>query len=297
MTAAAARTVEWSGQGVSIGGIERQLAALRQVDAHEGAAPDLRTSVLTHVAWVPPEWRRAAEEVLEGLAERHPSRTIILYPDPKHRSSCLDARITLESFALPGVEQQVGAEVIRLSLCGMRAGAPASIVLPLLLPDLPVFLRWRGRPDFESGEFTQLVAAVDRLVVDSGEWDDPEEGMRGLTGFFERVDVSDLAWTRTVGWRGAIAQLWPDCAGTRELFVAGPRAEALQLSGWLRSRLREEIALRHEEADDIWRVALDGSEVAAPREEPRSASDRLSDELENFGRDRIYEAAVRAAIA
>ncbi len=291
----AARTVEWSGKAVSIGAIERQLAALRQEKAHEGAAPDLRTSVLTHIAWVPPEWHKAAEEVLEGLAERHPSRTIILYPDPKRRTSCLDAEVTLESFALPGLEQQVGAEVIRLSVCGARAGAPASIVLPLLLPDLPVFLRWRGRPDFTSREFTQLVGTADRLVVDAAEWEDPAVAMRELAGFFDTVAVSDLAWSRTVAWRAEIAALWPAVAEVRELAVTGPEAEALQLAGWLRSRLRREVAFRHEPAETVERIALDNREVTAPRQEPLSASDRLSDELEIFGRDRIYEAAVRAA--
>src|SRR5438034_10112366 len=64
----------------SIREIERELSSLR---ADPGAeTPYQRTSVMTHTAWVPPEWIEAAEDVLSGLAERHPSRTVVLFPEP-----------------------------------------------------------------------------------------------------------------------------------------------------------------------------------------------------------------------
>ena len=63
-------------------------------------------------------------------------------------------------------------EVIWLRLRGAMAAAPASLVLPLALSDLPVFLRWRGEPPFGAPHFEQLVDIADRLVVDSSEWDE-----------------------------------------------------------------------------------------------------------------------------
>ena len=57
----------------SVSEIDHELARLR-VDAESGQAFQ-RTSVMTHLAWVPAEWVEAAEDVLAGLAERHPSRT------------------------------------------------------------------------------------------------------------------------------------------------------------------------------------------------------------------------------
>ena len=60
----------------TVSAIEAKLAALRLGD--EGSR--LRTNVMTHIAWVPEEWVEAAEDVLVGLAERHPSRTIVLFP-------------------------------------------------------------------------------------------------------------------------------------------------------------------------------------------------------------------------
>ena len=46
--------------------------------------------------------------------------------------------------------------------------------------------------------------------------------------------------------------------------------------------------------DDEPRRGGDGREVALSRSDRRSPSDLLSAELENFGRDRVYEAAVSA---
>ena len=72
----------WDGTGVSLGEVNAALARLRAQTSQEGRPPSLRTSVMTHVAWVPPEWLDAAERTLEGMAERHPSRTVILVPRP-----------------------------------------------------------------------------------------------------------------------------------------------------------------------------------------------------------------------
>jgi glucose-6-phosphate dehydrogenase assembly protein OpcA len=248
---------------------------------------------MTHTAWVPEEWLDAARETLGGLAERHPSRTIILVPRPDEEDA-LDADVSLQCFPLLGEERHICSEVIELHLKGRRAEAAASIVLPLLLPDLPVFLRWRGRPPFGSDVLDDLVEVVDRLVVDSREWDAARAGLRSLEELFERTAVSDIAWARGLPWRVGVARLWPDVAGARELRVTGPESEALLLVGWLRSRLGRDVELAHEPADEVERVVL-GEDVPPPREPRRSASELLSDELDRFTRDGVYEDAVRAA--
>src|SRR5581483_1979731 len=142
--------------------IERCLDALQ---VHEEQA-EQRTSVLTHMAWVPPEWTRAAERVLEGLGPRHPSRTILLHPDPKARADRIDAAVEHECFVEGG--RVICAEIVRLWLRGSTAKTPASVVVPLQLPDLPAFLRWRGKAPFGRPEFKELVGVADRLIVDSG---------------------------------------------------------------------------------------------------------------------------------
>ena len=78
--------------------------------------------------------------------------------------------------------------------------------------------------------------------------------------------------------------------------MTGTAAQAWLLVGWLRSRLdRPDIALEHYDAETLTGVALDGEPVPLPPGNPPLPSDVLSDELERFTRDPVYEAAVLAA--
>jgi len=278
----------WHGEDVSIAGIEAELARLRGGTLGTTGQPHQRTSVMTHVAWVPPEWLDAAERTLEGLAERHPSRTVLLVPMPDGDAR-VDADVSVRCFGTGGVS--VCSEVIELRLRGSRAGAPSSLVLPLAISDLPVFLRWRGEPPFGAAPWEQLVQVADRVIVDSSEWE--ELRYEELAGFFEMTAVSDIAWARTYDWRVGLARCWPGIR-EQEIRVRGPRAEATLLRGWLHARLGR--AIRAVEPAGELAVRLGGEELRPPRVLEASPSDLLSAELDHFGRDRIYEEAVLAAV-
>jgi glucose-6-phosphate dehydrogenase assembly protein OpcA len=269
--------------------VERRLAELRVKHA-EGT----RTSVMTHVAWAPPQWEAAARKTLAGLEELHPSRTILLFPDAKRRDG-IDVHVDLKCFSLDGTSYEVCSDVIELRLGGRRRRVPGSIVQPLLITDLPTFCRWRGLPPWGEPELEQLVDVCDRLVVDSSEWRGLPRTYRELAKLFDRIAVSDIAWGRAVGWRGRLAAEWPEIRKIKKLSVTGPKADALLLAGWLRSRLRKQVQLTHRPSAELERVAIDGEAVAPPRGGPPSPSDLLSAELDQFGRDPIYEAAVSAA--
>jgi glucose-6-phosphate dehydrogenase-like protein OpcA len=278
---------DWTGENVTIAQIERELARLRDLSATEGGAPNLRTSVMTHCAWVPPQWLDAAETTLAGMNERHPSRTLILVPKPAEPNG-LDADLSLRCFPL-GTTQVCG-EVIQLHLRGNRTVAPASIVLPLVISDLPVFCRWRGEPPFGEPQWEQMADVADRVIVDSSEWD--ELRYAELEWAFPVTAVSDIAWARIYEWRVELAKYWP-AIREQEIRIRGPRAEATLLRAWLNARL--DRAIRPIEPAGEIGVRLGGEEIKAPRTPMPSPSDLLSAELDRFGRDPIYEEAVRVA--
>jgi Glucose-6-phosphate dehydrogenase subunit len=281
-------------EDVTISEVERELGELRAGSAAPGELPKLRTSVMTLMAWVPERWVEAATGTLAGLAERHPSRTILLFPRPDDERDALDAEVDLRCFLRGGEEQEVCSEVISIRLCGKRASAPASVVQPLLVPDLPVFLRWRGECPWGAAELEELVDVTDRLVVDSSEWPDVEWGYARLAEILDSVVASDIAWARTEPWRRAVAALWPDVADAKELHVAGPYAEAALLARWMTCRLKRQVELRHDPAGEIELVEVDGRQAIPSRFERTSSSDLLSDQLEIFGRDRLYEETIRS---
>src|SRR5207253_8967263 len=101
----------WAGMAAaltSVREIEREVATLRIAPGSD--VPYLRTSVMTHTAWVPPEWVEAAEDVLTGLASRHPSRTTVLVPDPEQEDG-LEAEVDVSVFPT-GEGRQIWAETI-----------------------------------------------------------------------------------------------------------------------------------------------------------------------------------------
>ncbi len=285
----------WTSEDVTVSEVERVLPRLRDEATAPGQAPNLRTSVMTHMAWVPPEWLDAARETLQGMAERHPSRTLLLVPHPEDDADRIDACAYLQTFTLPHLDRGISTEVIELHLHGATSAAPASVVQPLLISDLPVFLRWRGQPEWGAPELDQLLQVADRLIVDSTEWPDLPGAYAGLVAAFERTAASDIAWARTGRWRALLASLWPEIARVEQIRVRGTEAQAHLLAGWLRSRLRKDLVLEHEPAERLEGIDLDGEPAPFPPGQPPSSSELLSDELERYTRDPVYEAAVGAA--
>jgi glucose-6-phosphate dehydrogenase assembly protein OpcA len=153
-------------------------------------------------------------------------------------------------------------------------------------------------PTWGSQELDQLLGVIDRLIVDSTEWDDLPVEYGHLVALFERVAVSDIAWARTSRWRHLLASLWPDIADVNRIRVKGTEAQALLLCGWLRSRLgRDDVEMEHVQAERLEGIDLDGEPAPFPPGDPPQPSDVLSEELDRFTRDRVYESAVAAVAA
>ncbi len=283
---ATALTEDWTGQDTTVAEIERELARLRR-SAVEEDTTNMRTSVMTHCVWAPPAWLEAAKVTLAGMGERHPSRTIVLVPRPDEPNG-LDAELSVRCF--DAGERHICSEVIELHLRGNRTLAPASIVLPLVISDVPVFCRWRGDPGFGEPAWEQLVGVVDRLIVNSDEWEALRFGE--LAASFDLTAISDIAWARLHPWRVVLAACWPGIRD-QEIHISGPQAEATLLHGWLVSRLDRPV-LAIEPGDEL-AVRLGGEQLAPPDRDPLSPSDLLSAELDRLERDRIYEQAVLAS--
>jgi len=270
--------------------IERKLARLRAEQQDDGV-PELRTSTMTHVVWAPPRWLARAQRVLEGLAERHPSRTIFLVPEPG-RADGVVGHASVKDFAVGG-GREVLSEVVEIHLRGRAADHPASVVLPLLISDLPAFCRWRGEPGWGSSALVELASVCDRFVVDSNEWTGHRRAYGMLATRLGGPVVSDLAWRRTLPWRARLAELWPGIARAKRVRIQGPKADALLLHAWLCSRLRKEVRLTHVGAEWVAGIRVDGVEVAEPFTDRPTGSQLLSAELDTLARDPVYEATVR----
>ena len=147
--------------------------------------------------------------IIAEVTNEHPSRVIVLLPEPDSSQPSLDAMVTAQCYPSDGGRKQICCEQIVIQAAGEDVGLLPSLVRPLLIPDLPVFLWWRGLPDFQNELFTEFIQGSDRVILDSTGLADAEEGLRTLAALMDETAqttaFSDLSWCRLTPWRVLVA--------------------------------------------------------------------------------------------
>jgi glucose-6-phosphate dehydrogenase assembly protein OpcA len=240
--------------------IEKALVALRKQYASAEAVSEghagTRNSVANLVIYAGSEQEAdRAGEAVRALAGRHPARTILLIADGSPGDPEVRASVTAHCHLI-GAQRRVCYEQIELRVRGRSGPQLRSIVDPLLLSDLPVFLWWTGEASFRDEVFRTLVGLSTRVLLDSDHLRNPVAGLSRLSRFVQEETVTaavgDLNWNRLRPWRELIAQLF-DPPQMQEMLghlrrvraimatrgdtdEANP-SQALLLLGWLAARL------------------------------------------------------------
>ncbi len=233
------------------------------------------------------------------MGERHPSRTILLLPRPDDPRDALDGEVDLRCFVrgrragsgllggdLPSALRPAGPGAGKRGHAAAHPGPPG---LPALARRAPV----RRPPRWSSSS-----EIADRLVARLGRMERVRRHAERLPELFDRIAVSDIAWAKVQPWREACAALWPEIAEASIAAGRWARAGRRSSSGAGSGR-----ASGASSSSSTSRPARSSSSPSTARMFPRrgrnarSSSDLLSDQLEIFGRDRIYEEAVSALSA
>ena len=234
----------------------------------------MRTSVLTLVVVAPrPEISERTLAAINALHQRHPSRAIVISPGDFDGPATMDAHIYAECKLNDRSNSEMCTEQILIKTGGELSQHLSRVVTPLLIHDLPVVLWWPDDPPFGTKQFNEVVQTADRLLVDSGAFQ--EDGGKRLAGMAtvvsNGVSVTDIGWLRLNLWRELLAAMFdhPLLAGELDhiravrIDVARP-TETLRLSkalfylGWLASRLGWEVSrpLKRDADDDYLRGAF-----------------------------------------
>jgi len=290
-------------------GVERELAQLR--GGEHGASVRATTLNLVVYAETDDHVNRISDAILT-IGGSRPLRALIAVPVEDR----LRATVSSSCWTGAGGHEVCSEQVV------IRAAAAAlpSAIVGLLIPDLPVFVLWQGAVGDRRDLLERLAREATRLIVDSDEC--------GLAAT-ESVSLiapamADLAWTRLVPWREAVAAFADTHDGLRALRhamaleVRGPANEASLLAGWLRSRLDVHLGLdRSGRGQSMERLGIhvSGGELVVERtgrgavgrvvgidqiEHPVMLPRRdwgvlLGAELDRMGSDRVYEQALSAA--
>src|SRR5215210_4326637 len=201
----------------------------------------------------------AANEYMKDIDQitgRHPGRVIMTVADQADDQMPVQAWVSIHCQLPPTGGRQVCSEQVTVASGKESQRQLPAAVIPLLISDLPVFLWWpRGAP-FDDNLFRQLADSLNRLIVDSATFENPEGALsrmsERLRSGWPHLSCTDMNWGRLTRWRELVAQFF-DSAALRpyldritnvNIDVAlakegGPmnRAQALLVAGWLASRL------------------------------------------------------------
>jgi glucose-6-phosphate dehydrogenase assembly protein OpcA len=189
------------------------LAAARELSDGGGASHvAARTSVLNLVVVAGDEDAAArCAATIAATATRHASRSLILSAVDPDGPPGLDARVESLSLTTSDGRAETGAETIHIKAHGETGLHLASIIVPLLVHDLPVALWWPADPPFGSRRADRLLPIADRLIVDGSAWSGDGLDILGqLASLIEKrnVVVADWALIRQGRWREAIASVY-----------------------------------------------------------------------------------------
>jgi|GEM_PF-2353087 len=243
------------GTTLNVQSIEDELTALWAANANdrddEGAI--IRARVLNLLAYVTDEdTLKQTDDIIFDTAAVHPCRAVLMLGEAEKESKDIEAFVSSRCHLGGSGKRHLCIEQVTMCASGEFAVELPSAALPLLVPDLPSFLWWRGDLSFDDSIFKTLSRSVDRVVIDSSEMSDVENGMIKLSEAFKRKDtaaISDLNWARLTEWRSVIAAVF-DSPEHRELLdeitsieiASSPlhgktNAKAVLLAGWLASSL------------------------------------------------------------
>ncbi|GIV87599.1 MAG: glucose-6-phosphate dehydrogenase [Chloroflexus sp.] len=200
---------------VDMHAIERELHQMWQEQANHpnaGGQAVIRALTLNLIVRVyDDEWAEKALAVAPVLTAQHPNRMVIVIDRPGNKTE-LQASVQALCTLTNAGRTQVCGEQVTISARGAPAGQLASLVLPLLLPDLPVVLWAPGPQPFTQPLVQRLYRLCDRVIVDSTTFADPVRELGALAAFEQTTNgspaISDLGWTRLTPWRELTAQFF-----------------------------------------------------------------------------------------
>ncbi len=220
-------------------------------------SPVTRASALTLLVYV--ESSDAAREVSNLIADvtrQNPCRAVVMVMNPEGSPEGLMASVSAHCHMAAEAGKQICSEQITLEARGDTGPELMSMVLPLTVSGLPIYMWWRAGHFTMPGYFDQLLRITQRLIVDSARFAATRSDLTSLAAWSEkhsgRIRLSDLNWARATPWREVMAQCFdspdrrPYLQRIHEVHIeyekesarlATQRAQSLLLTAWLATRL------------------------------------------------------------
>ncbi len=154
------------------------------------------------------EDQRELNETISQFVVKHPCRVILILAQPRSSESKLEAESCPHTFVSSSGKSAI-CDQITLRATGASVRELASAVQPLLVPDLPIYLWWRGVFLHHRALVEQMLTFCDRFIYDGVGWTNLHYTVLQVTDIFERyqqtVGFTNFNWSRLRPWRENLA--------------------------------------------------------------------------------------------
>ena len=224
-------------------------------------------------------------ETIAGLMPEHPARAILVRLSGAGDRS-LTERVYSQCWMPFGQRRQICCEQVEITVSDAAMEDLQSVVLPLMVADLPLIVWCRSTRLLAMPEFVKMSRMAQKVVFNSA-------GALEPAGFLRRADdasgrgmpLADLSWTMLTRWREMLSQLFENQENAAQLEKltevdvewGGARYTAAHyLGAWIRDSLLAagvETGLRVQQAgaEDhlLLRLSGEGISVELTREDDR----------------------------
>jgi glucose-6-phosphate dehydrogenase assembly protein OpcA len=194
-------------------------------------------------------------QTVSAFVVKHPCRVILILAQPRAPESRLEAESTPRTFTSASGKRAI-YEQITLRASGASVRELAGALQPLLVPDLPIYVWWRGVFLHQRALVEQVLTFADRFIYDGANWTNLHFTVLQIADLMERysqtVGFTNFNWSRLRPWRENTAgffdvgmfdkDIW-DIQRVRVEYMALPGSEegfeyrALLFVAWMAAQL------------------------------------------------------------
>ena len=254
--------------------IEAGLSAMWRSAAEASGSAVTRAAALTLLVYADcPEAVREVSNLLADVTRQNPCRAIVMVMDASGSAPSIMATVSAHCHMPMEGGSQICSEQITLDARGDTGPELTSIVLPLTISGLPIYLWWRAGHFAMPAYFDQIFRVTQRVIVDSARFKATRSDLAALAAwsgkYSSRIRLSDLNWARATPWREVIAQSFdvPERGSylerIQEISIEyemesvrfnTQRAVSLLLTAWLATRLGWEFHYAESRGPDMPRA-------------------------------------------
>lgn len=236
-------------KNISTADIQKELSRLSVQSSCEGTKACLfNLIVYTHE----PPRTQYFKEVIKMIMMQFPCRIIFIEGNLSSKENHLQVKVTTEK-----TENGRGivCDQISIQASSQQINRVYFLLLPLFVPDLPIYLLWGQDPTTEYTILPHLQHFATRLIFDSEATEDLQQFSLDMLNQINSssIPIVDMNWARISGWREVLAEVFDSPERFEQLASAKnikiiyndrlndlffrPATQAIYLQAWLSARL------------------------------------------------------------